>query len=89
MLRILRRRRRDLLCVEFVEEVTDYLEGSMDARQRAPRGPPERLRRAVSVTSRADPHHDRTHWPSHRGRRRSAPKPAGPLAVFSQYRSGS
>jgi anti-sigma factor RsiW len=35
MLRIFRRRRRDLLCVEFVEVVTDYLEGAMDARDRA------------------------------------------------------
>jgi anti-sigma factor RsiW len=30
-----RRRERDLLCVEFVEVVTDYLEGGMDARERA------------------------------------------------------
>jgi anti-sigma factor RsiW len=35
MLRMFRRRRRDLLCVEFVEVVTDYLEGAMDARDRA------------------------------------------------------
>ena len=35
MLRIFRRRRRDLLCVEFVEVVTDYLEGTMHARDRA------------------------------------------------------
>jgi anti-sigma factor RsiW len=35
MLRIFRRRRRDLLCVEFVEAVTDYLEGVMDAGDRA------------------------------------------------------
>ena len=35
MLRILRRRRRDLLCVEFVEVVTDYLEGALSARDRA------------------------------------------------------
>ena len=35
MLRIWRRRRRDLRCVEFVEVVTDYLEGAMDARDRA------------------------------------------------------
>jgi anti-sigma factor RsiW len=35
MLRMWRRRRRDLLCVEFVEVVTDYLEGAMDARDRA------------------------------------------------------
>ena len=35
MLRIVRRRQRDLLCVEFVEVVTDYLEGAMSARDRA------------------------------------------------------
>ena len=35
MLRMFRRRRRDLLCVEFVEAVTDYLEGTMGARDRA------------------------------------------------------
>ena len=35
MLRIFRRRRRDLLCVEFVEVVTDYLEGALSARDRA------------------------------------------------------
>jgi anti-sigma factor RsiW len=35
MLRIFRRRRDDLLCVEFVERVTDYLEGRMDRRERA------------------------------------------------------
>jgi anti-sigma factor RsiW len=35
MLRIFRRRRDDLLCVEFVEAVTDYLEGTMDRRERA------------------------------------------------------
>jgi anti-sigma factor RsiW len=35
MLRMFRRRRRGLLCVEFVEVVTDYLEGAMDARDRA------------------------------------------------------
>ena len=35
MLRIVRRRRRDLLCVEFVEVVTDYLEGALSARDRA------------------------------------------------------
>ena len=29
MLRMFRRRRDDLLCVEFVEAVTDYLEGAM------------------------------------------------------------
>ena len=36
MLRMFRRRRRDdLLCVEFVEVVTDYLEGAMPAAERA------------------------------------------------------
>ena len=35
MLRIFRRRRRDLLCVEFVEVVTDYLEGALNAQDRA------------------------------------------------------
>ena len=35
MLRIFSRRRRDLLCMQFVEVVTDYLEGAMDAPQRA------------------------------------------------------
>lgn len=35
MLRIFRRRRRDLLCVEFVEVVTDYLEGAMSGGDRA------------------------------------------------------
>ena len=35
MLRIFRRRRRDLLCVEFVEVVTDYLEGALSAQDRA------------------------------------------------------
>ena len=35
MLRIFRRRRRDLLCVEFVEVVTDYLEGALSAEDRA------------------------------------------------------
>jgi anti-sigma factor RsiW len=35
MLRIFRRRQRDLLCVEFVEVVTDYLDGAMSARDRA------------------------------------------------------
>jgi anti-sigma factor RsiW len=35
MLRMFRRRRDDLLCVEFVEAVTDYLEGAMDRRERA------------------------------------------------------
>ena len=34
-MRIVRRRRRDLLCVEFVEVVTDYLEGALSARDRA------------------------------------------------------
>jgi anti-sigma factor RsiW len=29
------RRRDDLLCAEFVEVVTDYLEGAMDRRDRA------------------------------------------------------
>ena len=43
MLRMFRRRRRDLLCVEFVEVVTDYLEGAMDARDR------ERLERHLSA----------------------------------------
>ena len=33
MLRIVRRRRRDLLCVEFVEVVTDYLEGRLPAAE--------------------------------------------------------
>jgi anti-sigma factor RsiW len=35
MLRIFRRRRRDLQCVEFVEVVTDYLEGALSAQDRA------------------------------------------------------
>jgi anti-sigma factor RsiW len=35
MLRIFGRRRHDLLCVEFVEAVTDYLEGAMAPRDRA------------------------------------------------------
>jgi anti-sigma factor RsiW len=35
MVRIFRRRRRDLLCVEFVEVVTDYLEGAMSTGDRA------------------------------------------------------
>ena len=36
MLRMFRRRRRDdLACVEFVEAVTDYLEGAMSAADRA------------------------------------------------------
>jgi anti-sigma factor RsiW len=35
MLRMWRRRRSDLRCMEFVEVVTDYLEGAMDARDRA------------------------------------------------------
>lgn len=35
MVRMFRRRRDDLLCVEFVEAVTDYLEGAMDRRDRA------------------------------------------------------
>ena len=36
MLRMFRRRRRDdLACVEFVEVVTDYLEGAMPAAERA------------------------------------------------------
>ena len=36
MLRMFRRRRRDeLLCVEFVEVVTDYLEGAMSPGDRA------------------------------------------------------
>jgi predicted anti-sigma-YlaC factor YlaD len=37
MLRRFRRRgrERDLLCVEFVEVVTDYLEGAMEERDRA------------------------------------------------------
>jgi anti-sigma factor RsiW len=35
MLRIWRRRKRDLLCVEFVEVVTDYLEDAMAPRDRA------------------------------------------------------
>jgi anti-sigma factor RsiW len=35
MLRMFRRRRDDLLCVEFVETVTDYLEGAMDRSERA------------------------------------------------------
>ena len=35
MLRIWRRRKRDLLCVEFVEVVTDYLEGAMAPSDRA------------------------------------------------------
>jgi predicted anti-sigma-YlaC factor YlaD len=35
MLRIFRRRRDDLLCAEFVEAVTDYLEGVMERRERA------------------------------------------------------
>jgi anti-sigma factor RsiW len=35
MVRIFRRRRRDLVCVEFVEVVTDYLEGAMRASTRA------------------------------------------------------
>jgi anti-sigma factor RsiW len=35
MLRMFRRRRDDLLCVEFVEAVTDYLEGAMDRQDRA------------------------------------------------------
>ena len=36
MLRIFRRRRRgDLRCVEFVEVVTDYLEGAMSTADRA------------------------------------------------------
>ena len=34
MLRIVWRRRTDLLCVEFVEVVTEYLEGAMAARDR-------------------------------------------------------
>jgi anti-sigma factor RsiW len=32
---IFRRRPRDLVCIEFVEVVTDYLEGSMPADERA------------------------------------------------------
>jgi anti-sigma factor RsiW len=35
MLRRFWRRRDDLLCVEFVEVVTDYLEGAMDRREQA------------------------------------------------------
>jgi anti-sigma factor RsiW len=34
MLRIFRRRDREVLCVEFVEAVTDYLEGVMDEGER-------------------------------------------------------
>jgi anti-sigma factor RsiW len=34
-LRWFRRRSRDLVCIEFVEVVTDYLEGELPARQRA------------------------------------------------------
>jgi anti-sigma factor RsiW len=34
-MRIFRRRRDDLLCAEFVEAVTDYLEGAMERRERA------------------------------------------------------
>ena len=30
-----RRRRADLVCIEFVEVVTDYLEGAMPAAERA------------------------------------------------------
>jgi len=35
MLRRWRRRRDDLVCIELVEVVTDYLEGTMSARDRA------------------------------------------------------
>lgn len=35
MLRWFRRRSRDLVCAEFVEVVTDYLEGALPAPERA------------------------------------------------------
>jgi anti-sigma factor RsiW len=91
MLRIFRRRRRDLLCVEFVEEVTDYLEGALDAGQRARLEAHlsdcpgctrylAQIRTTIELTGRLTEDDIDALGPEARDEL---------LAVFSQYRSGS